>query len=451
MVIADGPSAPGRIVESGDPDWDVARGTFNLLIDQQPEAIAFPADEREVAAAVRYACERGLRVAAQATGHNAGPLGSLDGTLIVNTSALSGVSIDAAARRVRVGAATRWEQVVPPLSERGLAALHGSSPDVGIVGYSLGGGIGWLSRKHGLQANAVTAIEVVTADGHLVRSDPAHEPDLFWALRGGNGNFGVVTAIEFGVLPVRDLSAGALFYPVEQTAEVLQTWMGLLRGFPEELTSWASVIHFPPFPEIPEPVRGRGFVIVMAAHLGPEHEGRELLAPLVRLGPAMDTFAPQAPIALAELAMDPRDPLPYRTAHALVDELSADAIDQIARATAPGSALTLLQLRHLGGALGRSAAGAGARATLPGELCVFALGVVPDPTLAPAVHAQLDAITEAVAPYRAGDYPNFIEEPADASTFFEAGTWERLQRVKARYDPQDLFKGNHHIPPADRP
>ena len=351
---------------------------------------------------------------------------------------------------MRVGAATRWEQVVPQLSELGLAALHGSSPDVGIVGYSLGGGIGWLARKHGMQANAVTAIEVVTADGHLVRTDPTHEPDLFWALRGGYGNFGVVTAIEFAVIPVRELYAGALFYPVEQTAEVVQTWTDLLPGLPDEITSWASVIHFPPFPEVPEPVRGRGFVIVMAAHLGPEHEGRELLAPLFRLGPAMDTFAMQAPIALAELAMDPRDPLPYRTAHALVDELSTDAIDEIARVAGPGSALTLLQLRHIGGALGRPAPGAGARATLPGEISVFALGVVPDPALEPVVHAQLDAVSAAVAPYRAGDYPNFIEEPADASAFFEAGTWERLQRVKALYDPQDLFKGNHHIPPADR-
>ena len=297
QFITDAGSSLARIVDPGDPDWDAARGTFNVLIDQQPEAIAIPTNEREVAAVVRHARERGLRVAAQATGHNAGPLGSLDGTLILNTSALTGVSIDAAARRVRVGAATRWEQVVPQLSELGLAALHGSSPDVGIVGYSLGGGIGWLARKHGMQTNAVTAIELVTADGHLVRTDPTHEPELFWALRGGDGNFGVVTAIEFAVLPVRELYAGALFYPVEQTAEVVQAWTDLLPGLPDEITSWANVIHFPPFPEVPEPVRGRSFAIVMAALLGPEHEGRELLAPLLRLGPAMDTFAMQAPVA----------------------------------------------------------------------------------------------------------------------------------------------------------
>ena len=149
----------GRVVRPGDHDWDAARGNpFNVLVDQRPEAIAFPANAFEVAAVVADARERGLRVAPQSTGHNAGPLGSLEDTLIVNTSALTGVSIDAAARRVRVGTATRWEDVTPQLSELGLAALHGSSPKVGIAGYSLGGGIGWLARKHGMQTNAVTAI-----------------------------------------------------------------------------------------------------------------------------------------------------------------------------------------------------------------------------------------------------------------------------------------------------
>ena len=194
MPISVTPSTSVRVVHPGDDGWDAARGTFNVLIDQQPEAIAFPADEREVAAVLADARERGLRVALQATGHNPGPLGSLEGTLILNTSALTGGPIDAAARRVRAGAATRWEDVTPGLSELGLAGLHGSSPDVGIVGYSLGGGIGWLARKHGMQTNAVTAIELVTAEGRLVRTDAEHEPDLFWALRGGGGNFGVVTA-----------------------------------------------------------------------------------------------------------------------------------------------------------------------------------------------------------------------------------------------------------------
>jgi len=450
MFITDSPTRLGRVVRPGDADWDAARGTFNLLHDQQPAAIAFPADVREVAAVIADAAERGLRVAPQATGHNAGPLGSLEGTLILNTSALTGVSIDAAARRVRVGAATRWEEVTPQLSDLGLAALHGSSPDVGIVGYSLGGGIGWLARQHGMQTNAVTAIELVTADGRLVRADAEHDPELFWALRGGGGNFGVVTAIEFAVPEVRELYAGAMFFPLEQTADVVHAWTELLPALPDEITSWANVIHFPPLPEVPEPVRGRSFAIVMAAFLGSEAAGRALLRPLRRLGPVLDTFAPRPPVALSELAMDPRDPLPYRTTHALVDDLPAAALEELAQLAGPGSALVLLQLRHMGGALSRRPADAGARATLPGRICVFGLGVVPDAGAEPSVMEQLDAVSAAVAAHRAGDYPNFVEEPADASGFFDADTWERLRRVKALHDPQDLFRGNHHVPPATR-
>jgi hypothetical protein len=450
MLITDTPRRLGRVVRPGDHGWDRARGTFNLLVDQQPEAIAFPADEREVAAVVSDARERGLRVAVQATGHNAAPLGSLEETLILNTSRLTGVSIDAATRRVRVGAATTWEQVTPLLSDLGLAALHGSSPKVGIVGYSLGGGIGWLARKYGMQTNAITAIELVTAEGHLVRADAVHEPELFWALRGGNGNFGVVTALEFEVQPVTELYAGALFFPVEQAVDVLHAWTELLPDLPEELMSWANILHFPPFPEIPEPVRGRSFAVVMAAFLGHETDGRELLQPLRTLGPQMDTFVTQPPVGLSELAMDPPDPLPYRSTHALLDEVPADLIEDMTAIAGPGSALTMLQLRHMGGALARPEPGAGARATLPGHVCMFGLGVIPNPDADPEVTTQLEALATVAAAHHAGDYPNFIEEQADTSTFFDTNTWQRLRHAKALYDPHDLFKGNHHIPPAEQ-
>jgi FAD/FMN-containing dehydrogenase len=442
--------SPDRVVLPGQSAWDAARGAFNLLVDQQPVMVVRAADERDVAATVRHAREHGLRVAPRSTGHNAGPLGSLDGTILLDVAGLDEVAIDADARRVRVGAGVRWRQVIPALSELGLAALHGSSPDVGIAGYSLGGGMGWLARKHGLQTNSVTAFELVTADGHLVRADAVHEPDLFWALRGGGGNFGVVTAIEFAVLPVRELYAGALFFAVDQTADVLHAWTELLPTLPEELMSWVSVIHFPPAPEIPEAFRGRPFAIAMAAFLGSEADGRELLRPLRALRPGIDTFAMQPPVALSELAMDPTDPLPFHSTHALVDALPATAIEDVAQLARPGSTLALIQLRHMGGALARREPGAGARATLPGEICVFGIGIPPDASAEPAVVAELNALSDAVAPYRAGDYPNFIERPADASTFFDGETWKRLRQVKALYDPQDLFAGNHHVPPAPR-
>lgn len=438
----------GSVLAPGDPAWDATRLAFNLLVQQRPESIAVPRTADEVAAVVAEARRRGLRLAPQSTGHNAGPLGPLDDTMIVNTSRLKEIRVDAASRRVRVGAATRWRDVTPQLSDLGLAALHGSSPDVGIMGYSLGGGIGWLARKHGMQTNAVTAIELVTADGALRRVDPDHEADLFWALRGGGGNFGVVTAVEFEVFRQPEVYAGAMFFPIERAAEVLHAWTALMPQLPEELTSWTTLLHFPPAPEVPEPVRGRSFVIVMAAHLGDEREGRALLAPLRRLGPELDTFATQAPIGLAKLAMDPEEPLPFRSATALLDGLPGDAIEKVAAVAGAGSSLAMVQLRHQGGALSRPAPGGGARSTLPGEVVMMALGVVPEPALEPVVVDQLRELSAAVAPRRVGDYPNFVEEPADASGFFDPATWRRLREVKAAYDPEDLFRANHHIPPA---
>ncbi len=445
--------SPDRVAVPGSSGWDEARGAFNLLVDQRPVAIVLAADEQDVAATVRHAREHGLRVAGQSTGHNAGPLGSLDDTIIVNVAGLDEIAIDAEARRVRVGAGVRWEQVVPSLSELGLAALHGSSPDVGIAGYSLGGGMGWLARKHGLQTNSVTAFELVTADGHLVRTDAVHEPELFWALRGGGGNFGVITAIEFSVYRYAELYAGAYFFPFTRAREVLHGWRDLLPALPDEMMTWAGILHFPPDPALPEQLRGGSYTVVWAVHTGSEDEGRRLLAPIRELGPVTDTFAMVPPAALGDLAMDPREPLPFLSGHDLLDDVPAAAIDALVDAVGPGSdaAITMVQLRHLGGALGRRSASAGARATLPGTICVFSLGVAPDEETARATAATISAIRDATASHRAGYYPNFIEDPSDASAFFDPATWRRLREIKSLYDPDDLFKANHAVPPARRP
>jgi FAD/FMN-containing dehydrogenase len=311
--------------------------------------------------------------------------------------------------------------------------------------------MGWLARKYGLQTNSVTAFELITADGRLVRTDAEHEPDLFWALRGGGGNFGVVTAIEFSVYPVAELYAGAIFFPFERASDVLHAWGELLPAFPEELMTWASLLQFPDLPIVPAPFRGRSFTVLMAAFLGDEAEGRELLRPLETLGPELDTFAVVPPIGLADLAMDPPDPLPFVTGHRLLVDLPPVAIDDLLEAVGPrsGSALAMVQLRHMGGALARKAPGAGARATMPGNVVLFAGGVAANEESIAAAEATLDALDAAVEAYGAGFYPNFVERPAEASAFFDEETWRRLRRVKTLYDPDDLFKGNHHVPPLD--
>jgi FAD/FMN-containing dehydrogenase len=421
--------------------------SFNTTIDVRADEIAYPRDAHEVVALVTDARRRGLRVAATATGHNVGAYGQLDGHVLIDVRNLQTVEIDVDRRIVRVGAGVKWERVTPRLSELGLAALHGSSPDVGVAGYSLGGGIGWLSRRHGMQANAVTAIEVVLADGRHVRADATHEPDLFWALRGGNGNFGVVTAIEFAVFPIAELYAGAMFFPFERSREIVHTWAAMLGDLPDELTTWIQLMHFPEDPALPEFLRGGSFAVVLGAFVGDEPEGARLLAPLRALGPAIDTFAMVPPSALGELAMDPPDPLPIDLGGQLLDGLPADAVDALLDA-ALEAPLAMVQLRHMGGALGRVRPGAGARATLPGEVCLLALGVVLEDAMAAPVRAAIERIEHVTTPWRAGEYPNFVERPADARGFFDDATWSRLRAVKAAYDPGALFRGNHAIPPA---
>jgi FAD/FMN-containing dehydrogenase len=441
----------GRVVTPADPDWDAVREVFNLAMDLRPAAVALPRGVDDVVAAVGYAADNGLRIAPQATGHNADALGSLDDVLLIDVRELQEVSIDPGARRVRVGAGVKWERVVPQLSEHGLAALHGSSPDVGIAGYSLGGGMGWLARKYGLQTNSVTAMEIVTADGRPLRVDAENDPELFWALRGGNGNFGVVTAIEFEVYPVEDLYAGVMFFPFERAGEVLHAWTGLLPTLPDEMMTWAKLMQFPDDPDVPEPVRGGSFTVIFGAFLGSEEEGRDLLAPVRDLVPAMDSFAMVQPEALGDMAMDPPDPLPFVSTTALLGDLPPAGVDDLVAAVGPGSGspLAMVELRHMGGAIARRPAGAGARASLPGTLAMLSLGVAEDEPAAAAARTYLAAVDRAVSRYRAGDYPNFVMEPSDASGFFDADTWARLRRTKATYDPGDMFEGNHHIPPAE--
>src|SRR5829696_4515807 len=310
-----------------DANWDLERGAFNILIDQQPAGIALPRSADEVSDVVRAAAADGKRVAAQCTGHLAAPLGSLADTVLLRTAGMGGVQIDEAGESARVGAGALWEDVVPRASDLGLAALHGSSPNIGIAGYSLGGGLSFYARKYGLACHRVTAIELVTADGEQVRVDADNEPDLFWALRGGGGSFGVVTAIEFNLLPIREIFAGALFFPAEEAGDVLHGWLEWTRGLPEEMTSTGRFMKFPPIPDIPEPFRGKSFAVVDVIDCGNPACREALVAPLRELGNvAMDTLAPQPPIGIAQLHMDPPAPVPYWADSLLVGDLPDAAI-----------------------------------------------------------------------------------------------------------------------------
>jgi UDP-N-acetylenolpyruvoylglucosamine reductase len=442
----------GALVEAGDARWDAARQAYNLTFEQEPMLIAFPVDSADVQVLVSYAAERGIEVTPQRTGHNAEPLGALGEMILVKTDAMRGVEIDKERRVARVLAGTKWADVVPVASDLGLAALHGSTPDVSVVGYSLGGGIGWYARKHGMSANSVVAIELVTADGRFRRVDADHDAELFWALRGGGGNFGIVTAIEIQLYPISEVYAGVLFFPWERSAEVLKAWHEWTTTVPDEVTSVGRILQVPPIEEVPPFLRGQNFVIVEAVVLGDEAYGTELLRPLRELGPAIDTFAMTAPVGISELHMDPPVPVPYAGgAHVLLSELTPSVIEGFVAATGPGSGSPLVsaEIRHNGGALSRAAKGSGAYASVPGEYMSFGVGMVFDAAGREAVVAQLAMIEEVLEPVDTGrKYLNFTEEPTDPARFFNAETMTRLRTVKARVDPSEVIRANHPIRPA---
>ena len=445
-------SLAGSVVFPDHPAWDDAREAYNLTVDQQPSAIAFPESARDVQAIVRYAAANGLRVAPQRTGHNATPFVSLEDVVLVKTDRLDTVELDPVALRARVGSGVKWEKVVPRASDMGLAVLHGSTPDVSIAGYGLGGGLGWYGRKHGLFTNSITAIELVTADGRLRRVDSENEPELFWALRGGGGSFGVVTALEFRLYPIAQVYAGALFFPWERSAEVIHVWRDWIRTVTDEVTSVARILQFPPIDEVPEPIRGRSFAIVHAYSLGTEAEGIERLAPLRALAPEIDTVRMVPPVELSEMHMDPPDPLPYLGEHLVLGDLPSTAIDEFVAAAGPGSGSTLasVEVRHAGGALGRGGDRHGALDRLPGEFVYFGIGVTPDAESTAATRRDLHRVTDTLRPYRTGSYLNFEEDPADPASFYAPETYRRLREVKADVDPDEVFLANHPIPPADR-
>jgi len=436
----------GEVIAPDDAGYDAARQAFNLMVDQRPGAIVKVADADDAAAVVRFAREQGKRVAPQRTGHNAGPLGSLEDTILVKMDALNEVSIDAEARSARVGGGAQWQDLVPQASGMGLAALHGSAPDIGIAGYTLGGGMGWYARKLGLAANSVTAIEVVTGTGQLVRADVQNEPELFWALRGGGGNFGVVTALEFELYPIDSVYAGVLFFAYEKSSEVLHAWRRWVDEVPDEVTSVGRMLQFPPFEEIPEPMRGQSFSAVEAACLMPEDDAAALLAPLRELGPAMDTFATVPPEVLSHLHMDPPMPVPYLSAHELLADAPAEAIDAIVEAVGPGTGSPLLsvELRHTGGALERVGDGHGALARVPGSFLAFGVGATPEPPAAAAVEQSLVKLSEALAPHACGRYLNFVEEAYDLEVVF-GDDLERLRAAKGKYDPDGVMHANHPV------
>jgi hypothetical protein len=442
----------GEVVTPQDARYEHARLAWNLAVDQRPALIAFPESVNDVIETMCYARANGMRVAAQGTGHGAVPLGPLDNTLLVKTSRMRGVEIQPRAQIARAEAGVEWQEVVAAVAEHGLLALHGSSPDVGVVGYTLGGGIGWLARKHGLAANSVTAIELVTPDGVLRRVDADNEPDLFWALRGGGGNFGIVTAIEFRLYRYTKAYAGWLWWPIERAGEVLQAWRRWTQaGLPGEITSVSRIMQFPPALQMPDHLRGKSFVVVEAAYMGDEESGAELLRPLRELEPVLDTFAVVPVQELAHLHQDPPHPVAGAADGMLLRELTAEAVDELVRVAGPEgrSPLLSVELRHLGGALAVALPENGVASPVDAEYAMNAVGTAGTEEDKLRVEMHVERVQDALAPWEAGTtHWNFTEKRVDPQAFFSRHTVQRLRRVKAMYDRSHTMHANHEIAPT---
>lgn len=438
----------GRVHLPGDPGYDLARTPWAVHVDQRPAAVAVPHSAQEVVDVVRAATAAGLRIAPQSSGHGAGPFVGVDlsDVVLVRLNEFTGVSIDAERRLARVVGGTLWQAVVEAAAPYGLAAMHGSSPDVAVAGYTLGGGLSWYGRQYGLAAHHLRAAELVLADGRLVRVDADHQPDLFWAIKGGGGSLGIVTALEFDLLPVPDVYAGMLLWPAERASEVAHGWAEWTRGLPDAASTSLRLMSLPPLPELPPFLSGRKIVVIDGAVLASDDQAAELLAPLRALGPEMDTFARMPAAGLTRIHMDPEGPTPSVTRSLALADLPSDAVDALLRSAGPesGSSLLAAEIRHLGGALGRP--GDGALPSLPGDYLGFFLAIAPTPEIAAQGLADASRAVEALGPWASGGrYLNFVDNSVDTSTGYPAEDWRRLQDARAAVDPEGRLLANHAV------
>ncbi|MFC5177945.1 FAD-binding oxidoreductase [Nocardioides taihuensis] len=434
----------------GDPGYDELRLPWNLAVDQRPAAVAVPRSVEQVVDVVRAAGAAGLRVAPQSTGHGAGPLAGvpMDDVVLLRLSELTGVSVDAVDRTARVVGGTQWHEVVAAAAPYGLTALHGSAPDVAVAGYLLGGGLSFYARKHGLGSGSLRAVELVTADGTLLRADAHENAEVFWAVRGGGGSFGVATALEMDLLPVTDLVGGMLLWDRERAPEVVPAWAAWTRDVPDTVTTSLRVMSFPPLPELPPFLSGRHLVIVDGAVLEDDDRASELLAPLRALAPEMDTFARMPAAGLTAVHMDPPAPVPAVSEHTVLSSLDDTAVDAFLAQVGPGTASGLMfaELRQLGGALATPAPGGGAVDHLPGAYAVFAIAPAPTPEAATAGLAAGERLVDALSPWaQERRFLNFTDNGGRAASGFAPETWERLRAVRDTVDPGRLFLANHEV------
>ena len=449
----------GVVLTPGEPGHAEESAPFNLALASSPAVVVGAADAADVQAALRFARDAGLPVAVMATGHQASV--PVDAAVLVTTRRMSDVRVDPVHATATVGAGASWQQVVDATVPHGLAPLNGSSPLVGVVGYTLGGGLSpMLGRAFGWAADAVRSMTVVTADGelHEVSAD-APDPldaDLFWGLPGAKSNLGVVTSMTFGLFPVSRLHAGGLFFAGSDLAAVLTAYAALTAAAPDELTTSIALLRMPPVPVVPEFLRGTFVVHVRVSLLGTAETAQELLRPLRAAAPAfLDTVADLPYADFASIHADPDSPAPWRERTALLGPLTPAAVDTLVELVGPDAEVPvqMVQLRHLGGALARGEAATNAAVRRHAEFTLDTIAIGPAEVTRGSV-AWTDALLERLAPFRVpGANLNFLAyddaSPAEVVAAHDPQVLARLRRLKRAVDPGNTFRFNHNITPAE--
>jgi FAD/FMN-containing dehydrogenase len=442
----------GSVLLPGDAGYDDERAVWNLNHELVPAVIVVPESAADVQAAVTFAAGQHRPVLVKTTGHQI--VGQAHGAVVIVTRRMNDVAIDAVGRTARVGAGAIWSEVVEEAAKAGLAPLNGSNLTVGVAGYTLGGGLSpTLGRSHGFAADHVRSLDVVTADGELRHVDAESAPDLFWALRGGKGNFGVVTALEFDLFPVSRLYGGGIYFPGERTADVLRAWAAWHPSTPETMVTSIAVMRMPAMPEVPEPLRGKFLVSVRIAYNGTTADGERMLEPLRAVAPAvLDTVRDMLYTEVASIHDEPTDPVPYYERGIMLREFPAQAQDKLIELVGPDAetALLIAELRALGGAWDREPAVPNAVATrgLPYSLLGVSAGPLSEEQQLKKSVAEL---LDGMKPWQ-GDrrYVNNLapDEAADAAAIYGPERYERLASIKKTYDPTNMFRLNHNVKPA---
>lgn len=448
-------SVAGPVLEPGSEGYRAECATYNLTCDFRPAVVVGATSEQDVLAAVRFAGRHGLPVAVKNAAHQV--VSSAEGGLLITTQRMRYISVDVREHTVRVEAGVRWRDVLPRTAEFGLAPVVGSAPDVGVVGYTLGGGQSpLLGRTLGYAADHVRRLNVVTADGELRRVTPQSETDLFWALLGGKGNFGVVTEIEFEVFPVSRFYGGGIYFAGEHLARILDAWRAWLPTVGEEMTTSLGIQRLPDIPVLPEPLRGAFVVHLRIGYLGSAGDGAEMIAPLLAAAPVLIDLVEEKPFtSIGEIHMDPVDPMPYFDRSVCLEEFSEKTAQALVELAGPQSGCTLanVEIRALGGAFDREPAIPNSVPSrgLPYVVFGFAMGA---PDQAEALRGELARLVDGLAPWAAErNMVNFLspDEATDTEgvrAVYGAERFDRLAAVKKHYDPANVFRFNHNITPA---